>query len=128
MANNRFITNQINSCIISGRFEWRLAEQRVIFGNDIHLVCYLPNEPSCCSHYNRQWTVGTSYKLIIMNGLSHNKTKYNEELNQSDHLSILTIHSLSESDVNIPYECVYKFQKFRSVLQLKENIYECKYD
>lgn len=125
---SRQIYNETNFLYFSGRFEWRLAEQRVVFGNDIHLVCYLPDEPSCCSEDNRQWNVGTPYKLIIMNGVSHNKTKYNEELNQSDHLSILTIKSFSESDVNIPYECVYKFQKFRSVLQLNESIFECKYD
>ncbi|CAC5394946.1 unnamed protein product [Mytilus coruscus] len=59
-----------------------------------------------------------------MNDKSLNETKYCEELNEISHKSILTIKSFSVEDVNIPYECVYGFKKFRATLKLKKDGYE----
>lgn len=61
-----------------------------------------------------------------MNGVSSNETKYSEELDEVNRMSILTIKSFSVEDLNIPYECVYGFMKYRARLMLKENEYECK--
>lgn len=113
-----------NLSVAIGNVEWTLSEQTVVFGNDIHLICKLPNDTSCCSEYNRKWTAGVENKLIVMNGISQNKTKYEEELNERNRISILTIKSLSEKDIDIPYECAYAFLKYTARLQLSEIEYE----
>lgn len=102
---------------------WTLQENPAIFGTDIHLVCHLPNRTSCCDD-DRKWNVGYQYKLIITNGLSYIKTKFKEDLKVEERVSVLTVFSLSEQDVNIPYECVYGFQKYRSTLNLTKDMFE----
>ncbi|VDI48725.1 Hypothetical predicted protein [Mytilus galloprovincialis] len=59
-----------------------------------------------------------------MNDKSLNKTKYYEELDESSQTSILTIKSFSVEDVNIPYECVYGFEKYGATLVLTTDGYE----
>ncbi|CAC5361925.1 unnamed protein product [Mytilus coruscus] len=59
-----------------------------------------------------------------MNDKSMNDTKYCEELDEETHESILTIRDFSVDDVNIPYECVYGFWKYRATLVLKEDEFE----
>lgn len=71
--------------------------------------------------------MGTDYKLAVMNGLSLNKTKFSEELNENDRESILTIKSFDEGDLNKLFECVYGFLKYESTLQLDNTTFECKY-
>ncbi|VDH95555.1 Hypothetical predicted protein, partial [Mytilus galloprovincialis] len=104
--------------------EWYLKERPAVFGEDIHLVCKLPNETTCCDFYNRKWNVGTDSKVAVMNGLSLNKTKFSEELNKIDHESILTIKSFDEGDLNKPFQCVYGFFKYKSTLQLDNTRFE----
>ncbi|XP_071148038.1 uncharacterized protein [Mytilus edulis] len=113
-----------NLSIARGNVEWTLSEHTVVFGNDIHLICKLPNDTSCCSEYNRKWTAGVENKLIVMNGISQNKTKYEEELDKRNRISKLTIKSLAETDIDIPYECAYAFLKHTARLQLSDIEYE----
>lgn len=104
--------------------KWTLLENPAIFGTNIHLVCHLPNTTSCCND-DRKWNSGYQYNLIILNSLSYNNTKYKEDLQVKEKVSILTVFALSEHDVNIPYECVYGYRKYRSTLELTEDIFEC---
>lgn len=113
-----------NHITFVGNIKWTLKEKPAIFGTNIHLVCHLPNKTSCCKD-DRKWNVGNQYLLIIINGVSYNTSKYKEDLNVKDRVSILTIFSLSEQDVNVAYECVYGFQKFRSTLELTADVFEC---
>ncbi|VDI32944.1 Hypothetical predicted protein [Mytilus galloprovincialis] len=106
----------------NGNIEWYLKEIPAVFGNDIHLVCKLPNDTTCCRKYNRKWNV--DYTLAVMNGLSLNETKFSEELNEVDRLSILTIKSFNEGDINKLYECVYGFWEYISDLKLNNTIFE----
>lgn len=101
-------------------------ENPVIFGTNIHLVCHLPNDTTCCNDY-RKWNVGHQYNLIITNGTSYNRSKYKEDLIVNDRKSVLTIFSFSETDVNIPYYCTYGFYVYQSVLELNKHAFECKY-
>lgn len=110
--------------IAAGQIMWVLKETPAVFGTDIQLLCSLPNDISCCRKYNRKWNVGWKYTLTIMNDKSLNETKYSEELDAISHTSILTIKSFSVADVNIPYECVYGFKKFRAILKLTTEGYE----
>ncbi|XP_052079674.1 uncharacterized protein LOC127717858 isoform X2 [Mytilus californianus] len=105
-----------------GNIKWTLQGNPAIFGTNIHLICHLPMD-ACCNDY-RKWNAGNQYNLIIINGLSYNSSKYIEELKEKDKVSVLTILSFSEEDIGIPYECVYGFQKYRSVLELSEDIFE----
>lgn len=107
-----------------GNIKWTLRENPAIFGTDIHLVCHLPKN-TCCNDY-RKWNAGNQYTLIIINGLAYNISKYKEDLITKDHVSVLTIFSFSEQDVNVPYECVYGFNTYRSVLKLNNDVFECK--
>lgn len=111
--------------IYVGNIKWTLRENPAVFGTNIHLVCHLPND-TCCNDY-RKWNVGNQYILIIINGLSYNVSKYKEDLIAKNQVSVLTIFSFSEDDVNVPYECVYGFHKYSSVLELKDDVFECKY-
>lgn len=97
-----------------------------MFGNDIHLVCKLPNETTCCHRYNRKWSVGTDYQIVVLNEAFQNKTKYTEELNVIDRVSILTIKSLDENDINKVYACSYGFLQYEESLQLDNGLFECK--
>lgn len=113
-----------NDLSFVGNIKWTLKENPAIFGKNIHLVCHLPNTTSCCED-DRKWNVGYEYTLIIINGLSYNTSKYKEVLNVKERVSVLTVFSLSEQDVNIPYECVYGYRKFRSELELTKDKFEC---
>lgn len=108
---------------VAGNIKWTLKENPAIFGTDIHLVCHLPKDASCCKD-GRKWNVGNQYELITVDDLVHNTSKYKEDLNVKERVSVLTVFALSEQDVNIPYECVYGFQKYRSVLELTEDVFE----
>lgn len=103
---------------------WNLKEKPAVFGRDIHLICHLPNDTTCCND-SRKWNAGPQYNLITIDGLSYNTSKYKEDLLIKDRVSILTVFSVSMHDVNIAYECVYGFLKYRSVLQLSEDAFEC---
>lgn len=118
------LTFYIFRCV--GKINWILKENPAIFGTDIHLVCHLPNTTTCCNDY-RKWNAGYQHILIIVNGLSHNTSKYKEDLIVKDKVSVLTIFSFNEKDVNIPYICVYGFDVYPSVLLLNEHVFECKY-
>lgn len=107
-----------------GNIKWTLRENPAVFGTNIHLVCHLPKD-TCCNDY-RKWNVGNQYILVILNGVSYNLSKYKEDLIKKDQVSVLTIFSFSEEDVNIPYECVYGFHTDRSVLKLEDHAFECK--
>lgn len=129
MRDFRFVYRLIILCIMflfAGTIKWTLLENPAIFGTNIHLVCHLPNDTTCCDDY-RKWNVGNQYSLIITNGLSYNTSKYKEDLIPKDKISVLTIFSFSEEDVNIPYECVYGFLKYGVVLKLKNDVFECMY-
>lgn len=112
--------------ILAGSGKWNMTKTPVVFGTDIQLSCNLPMDPSCCQKYKRKWNVGFDYTVVVLNGLSLNKAKYTEELNKIQHVSILTIKSLDENDVNKPYECVYGFWKFQATLAIDKDIFECK--
>lgn len=129
MRDFRFVYRLTILCIMFlfvGTIKWTLLENPAIFGTNIHLVCHLPNDTTCCDDY-RKWNVGNEYLLIITNGLSYNISKYKEDLIPKDKISVLTIFSFSEEDVNIPYECVYGFLKYGVVLKLKNDVFECMY-
>ncbi|XP_052079683.1 uncharacterized protein LOC127717861 isoform X2 [Mytilus californianus] len=113
----------ISPSSVAGNIKWTLKEKPALFGANIHLVCHLPNKTLCCDD-DRKWNVGYQYNLVIINGFSYNETKYEEDLNVKERVSVLTVFSLSEKDVNIPYECVYGFQKYRSTLELTEDVFE----
>lgn len=106
-----------------GNIKWTLKENPAIFGTNIHLVCHLPKNTLCCK--DRKWHVGNHYELINVNDLEYNTSKYKEDLNVKERVSVVTVFAFSEQDVNIPYECVYGFQKYRSVLELTEDVFEC---
>lgn len=110
--------------LASGHIQWILKDKPAVFGTDIQIVCSLPNDVPCCRKYNRQWNVGSNYTLTIMNDKSLNKNKYCEELDEYNRKSVLTIKSFSVEDVNIPYECVYGFQKYGATLELTTAGYE----
>lgn len=114
----------INILSAVGSLRWMLREKPAVFGTDIHLVCHLPNDTSCCRIYNRKWIVGFDYKIVVVNGLSLDNSKYIEELDEIGHVSILTIKAFDEKDVNIPYACAYGFLVYRAQLQLDQNLFE----
>lgn len=109
------------SIVVKGNERWIPKERPAVFGTDIHLVCNIPNNNQ---NNIRQWIVGNNYRVIIVNGLSLNKTKYREELNEIEHVSTLTIMSLEENDVNTVYVCVHGFWEYRATLKLEEGIFE----
>ncbi|CAG2202141.1 unnamed protein product [Mytilus edulis] len=102
---------------------WKLLTNKVVFGQTIQLMCHLPKQ-NCCHNFTRSWEGGPDYKPLTLNEKSSNYTKYIEHLDTETGNSILTIKSFSESDVDILYQCSYRFSSYAAVLQLTKHRYE----
>lgn len=76
---------------------------------------------------SRTWLGGNDLHLLTMNGFSIDSSKYSENLNKENKTSILIIHNFDIIDINIPYECIYGSSTFVKILNLTEDIFECKY-
>ncbi|CAC5383237.1 unnamed protein product [Mytilus coruscus] len=107
-----------------GKISWELYTKPAVFGKDVQLSCHLTSSDPCCSEYTRKWAKGREYNLAIINGVSLNILKYKESLNSSANISILTIRTFNEHDVDIPYECTYGFNTFSKVLKITEGDFE----
>lgn len=91
------------------------------------LKCHLTSDLLCCDSFARKWSSRKTFDLIILNGVSSNKTKYKEIVEHEYNTSTLIITDFNEKDVNIPYECTYGFETFSKVLDLTLTNFECKY-
>ena len=89
---------------LSGSIVIDLVSKPAIFGRVVQLNCNLSTQQPCCHDFTRKWTVGTSSKLIVMNGISFNTSKYVESLDESNFVTTLLIKDFSENDVNTQYE------------------------
>ncbi|CAC5393272.1 unnamed protein product [Mytilus coruscus] len=97
---------------------WTLLNKPEQIGNSVSLKCHLTSELLCCDSFARKWSSGKTFNLIILNGVSSNKTKYKEIVEHEYNTSTLIITDFSEKDVNIPYECTYGFETFSKILEL----------
>lgn len=74
------------------------------------LRCSTDNMAGMCDKsVVRRWTKGSMQSTLIFNGLSTNKTKYQEVLGDNCTHSILLIKHLNDDDINEFYTCAYGF-------------------
>lgn len=114
-----------NVISFSENVSWKLLTKKVVFGQAAQLRCHLPKH-TCCHNYTRSWRSGSNYTLLTLNELSSNDTKYTEQLDAENRTSILTINSITVSEVDILYQCRYGFSSYEAILQLSTHRYECK--
>ncbi|CAG2204100.1 unnamed protein product [Mytilus edulis] len=117
----RFVDDSIKliDCI-----SWTLLNKPGQFGHNVSLKCHLTSDVQCCDSFARKWSSRKTFDLIILNGVSSNKTKYKEIVEHEYNTSTLIITDFSEKDVNIPYECTYGFDTFSKVLELTPTNFE----
>ncbi|XP_052079800.1 uncharacterized protein LOC127717960 isoform X1 [Mytilus californianus] len=104
--------------VVADSISWTLLNKPAIFGNKVSLKCHLTSASLCCDSFARKWSAGKTFDLIILNGVSSNKTKYTEIVEHKYNISTLIITDFNEKDVNIPYECTYGFETFSKILEL----------
>ena len=106
---------------------WDIITIPVVLGRSVTLRCVVPditcNESNPC-----HWTGGPSYKLIGMNGISMNSSKYNIIMNNSSfsfYMDLL-IYNVSYSDLDCDYTCGCGFAEFNKKLSIRRNEILCK--
>ncbi|CAC5357911.1 unnamed protein product [Mytilus coruscus] len=100
---------------------WKLTNLTVSFGKDAYLLCLIDGKECNISKQQpdpRGWTGGPHYKMLCMNGVCQNSSKYEmKALNTSLNFGLL-IHNFSESDLDCPYTCFCGFSDFTNTLSV----------
>lgn len=105
------------------KLSWKLETVPAVFGEDIHLTCFIPNYASRAK-MNRRWSLGINIHGITLNGVSKYPNKYSEHMDEKKGVSTLRIHNFSLHDVNTIYECAYGFSIDRKFLNLSKIKFE----
>lgn len=97
----------------------------VVFGESVQLAC-MANETEIPldKPHSRSWSGGQYNTLLCMNGVSADRSKYNEIEGKDKSQYILQISNFSESDVDCEYKCVFGVDITRTTLHLNEKDYE----
>lgn len=100
----------------------------VVFGRSVELACMaLETEIPLDEPHSRSWSGGPFNALLCMNGVSADRSKYNEVKGKDISQYILRINNFSVADVDCEYKCVFGVDSTRTTLHLNERDYECKY-
>lgn len=105
---------------IRGAVKWILDTNPIVFGNNVTIICIVP-ERTCPKTYVRRWFGGPHQTLLCLNYRSNNLTKYNMFALKNSESFGLIIYNLDESDVECNYTCSCGFDQFTKKLSFREN-------
>lgn len=74
--------------------------------------------------HSRSWSGGPLNKVLCMNAVSADLSKYYEVLGKDKSQYILVIKQFSEADVDCEYKCIVGVDETRKTLQINEEDYE----
>ncbi|CAC5397109.1 unnamed protein product [Mytilus coruscus] len=116
----QFLSWHINACT-----DLELLTKPVVFGKNVRLACAANDtEIPLDQHPSRSWSGGPFDKVLCMNAISADLSKYYEVLGKDRYEHILVIKNFSEADVGCEYKCIVGVDKTRTTLQLNEEDYE----
>ncbi|CAC5400426.1 unnamed protein product [Mytilus coruscus] len=91
----------------------------ISFGNYIVLTCTVHGIQTIDITTTRQWSMGDHDKLLCYNGRINNIRKYKEKVLPGNEFS-LTIFNVTESDLNVVYQCRYGFNAANKFIKADE--------
>ncbi|XP_063416911.1 uncharacterized protein LOC134699233 [Mytilus trossulus] len=113
----QFLVWQIDACT-----ELELLTKPVVFGKDVQLACAANDtEIPLDQHPSRSWSGGPFNKILCMNAISADLSKYYEVIGKDRYEYILVIKNFSEADVGCEYKCIVGVDETRKTLQLNED-------
>lgn len=108
-----------------GRANLVMLTKPVVFGESVELACMaLETEIPLDEPHSRSWSGGPFNALLCMNGVSADRSKYNEVKGKNISQYILRINNFSVADVDCEYKCVFGVDSTRTTLHLNERDYE----
>ncbi|CAC5420515.1 unnamed protein product [Mytilus coruscus] len=96
-----------------------MATDTISFGGDIVLTCTVHGIQTIDSKSTRQWSMGDDDELLCYNGRINNLKKYEENIFPGNEFS-LTIFNVTESDLNVVYQCRYGFDAASKLIEADE--------
>lgn len=105
--------------------KWEISELPVVFGRDVKLFCNTSavTVKSINSTRRRTWFGGPDNKILSVDGVSFDPSKYSVEMYHNG-FSVIIKH-LSIEDINHEYSCSYGFDEYSNSLSIEDN-YESK--
>ncbi|CAC5420526.1 unnamed protein product [Mytilus coruscus] len=94
---------------------------------DIILTCTVGGIKTIDIKTMRQWSMGDDDELLCYNGRINNIKKYAEKVFPTNEFS-LTIFNVTESDLNVVYQCRYGFDAASKLIETDEPQIFCKQD
>lgn len=103
-----------------------MTKDTISFGNYIVLTCTVNGIQTIDTTTTRQWSMGDDDKLLCYNGRINNLRKYTEKVLPGNGFS-LTIFNVTESDLNVVYQCRYGFDAASKLIEADKPKLFCKY-
>lgn len=104
---------------INMKVRLELMTKPVVFGENVTIACMIhDNSEIQCDKINRLWEGGPLNRVLLINGVSVDQTKYVETIDNPCEKFSIIIKSFDLSDVNCSYRCSYGFESSRKELQL----------
>ncbi|XP_076088355.1 uncharacterized protein LOC143058790 [Mytilus galloprovincialis] len=91
----------------------------ISFGRVIVLTCRVHGIRTIDITTTRQWSMGDDDKLLCYNGRINNLGKYKEKVLPGNEFS-LTVFNVTESDLNVVYQCRYGFDAASKLIEADE--------
>ncbi|VDI49013.1 Hypothetical predicted protein [Mytilus galloprovincialis] len=107
---------------VSGVFEWRVIGKVTEYGQNVTLLCIVPN---CCPK-DSGWDRWTPHQrtLFIDVKSGHSNKKYDGKVAKDGFT--LIIQNLTKEDLNVSYSCLYGVTLGERKLLLEEDVFTCK--
>lgn len=97
----------------------------VFFGRSAEFTCHDKMRKKARIESSRSWNGGPHNTLLCKDGISANKTKYQEKMGK-DNSFILEIFDFTELDTDCSYSCTFGVDSTSKKFSLNEKDYECK--
>ncbi|XP_052079917.1 uncharacterized protein LOC127718053 isoform X3 [Mytilus californianus] len=104
---------------INAEVSLKMTKDTISFGNYIVLTCTVHGIQTIDITTTRQWSMGDDDKLLCYNGRINNLRKYKEKVLPRYEFS-LTIFNVTESDLNVVYQCRYGFDAASKLIEADE--------
>ncbi|XP_063411432.1 uncharacterized protein LOC134694357 [Mytilus trossulus] len=104
---------------INGQVSLKMDIDTISFGDYIVLTCTVHGIQTIDITTTRQWSMGDNDELLCYNGRINNLRKYKEKVLPGNEFS-LTIFNVTESDLNVVYQCRYGFDAASKLLEAQE--------
>ncbi|XP_063418434.1 uncharacterized protein LOC134701233 [Mytilus trossulus] len=112
----RLLLGLIGFNVHGQRVSLSLSTDTISIGKDIVLTCRVHGIPAIDRKTTRQWSMGDDDKLLCYNGQINNPKKYEESVLLGNEFG-LTIFNVTESDLNVVYQCRYGFDAASKLIE-----------